>query len=316
MWLNAMWRCESSRPLSDVTSKSAAQITYLLSCRPPSSIQMYNSSNYGADNPASTNNPFLQNSSHPNNRYPDPSEPLSQPQSQWTDNDDPTLSTGPQPQYQPDTYQRYPTTTLPLGYTPQPPQIPSQSPIISGGYGYTPQPPQIPSQSSSISGGYGYLQSGQPPLQPEYNLAQQQVNSPNYVSQLDPFKQLEIPQGWDAATSQSQQPFNSTDLSTFGYGQKRKVPPKSRQLTNDNFEYGNTNRNNQNNSLGYSSGYPDSRRYIRTHEQEVDESNERLGYSSGYLDSRRYIRNHEQEVDESNELDDDDGENRERNEFN
>ena len=270
MWLNAMWRCESSRPLSDVTSKSAAQITYLLSCRPPSSIQMYNSSNYGADNPASTNNPFLQNSSHPNNRYPDPSEPLSQPQSQWTDNDDPTLSTGPQPQYQPDTYQRYPTTTLPLGYTPQ--------------------PPQIPSQSSIISGGYGYLQSGQPPLQPEYNLTQQQVNSPNYVSQLDPFKQLGIPQGWDAATSQSQQPFNSTDFSTFGYGQKRKVPPKSRHLTNDNFEYGNTtNRNNQNNSLGYSSGYPDS---------------------------RRYIRNHEQEVDESNELGDDDGENRERYEFN
>ena len=279
---------------------------------------MYSSSTY---NPPLTNNPFIENTSDPNNRYPD----LSQ---QW------------QPQYQNDIYQQphppvqqqqisspyaqqpslfqvpqqlpqiplsHPPSQIQLSHPPpQPlthpsPNYPSPYQQPSSQQGPPPSTSFKPSSSfgqtltSSISGGgpYGYLQSGQPPLQqqqtsgPVYNPAQQQLNNPNYVAQLDPFGR--IPQAWDATTSQSQQPVKSTDLSTFEkrdplqsqqptnnnfeFGKTTNRTPQSQQPTSNNFEYGNTtNRNNQNNSFGFSpSGDPHPRDYIRSHKQEIED---------------------------------------------
>ena len=245
---------------------------------------MYGS--YGPNNPPSTNppltnNPFIENTSHPSNRYPDlSSPPTGSTQPQWTD---PALLSGPQPQYQPDIYQQYPTVLqqqITTGYTPQQhPQfqvVPQQlgQPLIQAS-----QPPQnyplyqqshlqpapqptAPFQptstfgqslQSSITGGsYGYPQSGHHlPPQPTYNPAQQQLlNNPNYVPQLDPY--APISQGWaaDTATPQSQ-PVNLSNNNTFGYG----------------------NNNNQINSgpVGFSpSGDPHPRDYIRNHRQEIE----------------------------------------------
>lgn len=231
---------------------------------------MYGS--YGATNPPLTNNPFIENSSHPSNRYPDLSI-----QPQWTD---PTLLTGTQQQYQPDIYQQYPPVLqqqIPTGYSQQPPpqfQVPQQlgQPQIQVSQNYPPyqqsqlQPAPPPTTSfqptsafgqslqSSISGGYGYPQSGphQPPSQQAsaYNPAQQQLlNNPNYVSQLDPYAPP-ISQGWAADTT---------------------ATPQSQSLgpANNNFGYG--NQINSGPGVGFSpSGDPHPRDYIRSHRQEIE----------------------------------------------
>ena len=230
---------------------------------------MYGSSSY--NNPPLTNNPFIESTSHPSERYPDISSPPSQPsQQQWTD---PAHLTSPQQQYQPDIYQRYPVQQ---GYPPQPQQFqptlqqhiplsqPPQPPqnYLSQYQSPPPQPapqPTGPFQPNSTFGqtlpssmnvdGYGYPQSGQPiPQQqhttPVYNPAQQQLSNPSYVAQFDPYAS----QGWatDTATPQSQQSLSSTN-------------------NNTNFGYGNSNNNN----LG-PSGEPHPRDYIHSHRQEIE----------------------------------------------
>ena len=233
-------------------------------------------SSYDATNPPLTNNPFIENASHPSNRYPDIS--AAQPQlTTWTD---PTLLTGPQQPYQPDIYQQYPPVQhqqIPTGYTQQqqPFQLPQQPQIQLSpqpqNYPYhPPQPPQPTTsfqptssfgqslQTSISGGGYGYLQSGQhppPPQQPPaYNPAQQQLlNNPNYVAQLDPYGP--IPQGWaaDNATPQSQQSLSSTNNNN-----------------NPHFGYGSSNQINSG-PVGFSSsGDPHPRDYIRSHRQDIE----------------------------------------------
>jgi len=254
---------------------------------------MYGSN--GATNPPPTNNPFIENSSHPSNRYPDLSAPPTQPQ--WTDHTAATLLTGAPQQYQPDIYQQYPPALqqqIPTGYSQQPPpppqfQVPQQQlglgqQVSQQPQNYSPyqqsqlqpqptasfQPTSAFGQSlqSSISGGppggYGYPQSHQPPSQQTsaYNPVQQQLlNNPNYVGQLDPY--APISQGWAAADtvtaaapqSQSLGPDNSSS-NVFGYGNN------------------NLNNNNQINSgpgVGFSpSGDPHPRDYIRSHRQEIE----------------------------------------------
>lgn len=257
---------------------------------------MYSSST--SYNPPLSNNPFIEDPSHPSNRYPD----LSQSQSQWSD------STNPQPQYQPDNIYQYPAPISsaygqqasqfqvsqqrppiypPLSHPPtqisltHPPPQPLSHPPPNYPPPYQQPPPQQgppptapfkPSSSfgqtlqSSMSGGgpYGYLPSGGQPSQtsPAYNPAQLQLNNPSYVAQLDPYGP--IPQGWA-----------TTDTSTATpQSQSHSHSPNSKN--NNNFEYGNnTNRNNQNqnnNSLGFSpSGDPHPRDYIRSHKQEIED---------------------------------------------
>jgi hypothetical protein len=255
---------------------------------------MYGSQAYGATNPPLTNNPFIETSSHPSNRYPDLSTPPTQQPQSWTD---PTLLTQ-QYHQQPDIYQQYPPVQqqIPTGYSQQqqhqqpPPQfqVPQQQlgqpqiQVSQQPQNYPPpyQQPQLQpspqpttsfqptsafgqSLQSSISGGgsYGYPQSG--PHQPSqqqtsaaYNPAQQQLlNNPNYVGQLDPY--APISQGWAADTT---------------------TTPQSQGPVNNNFGYGNNNNNNQINSgpgpggaVGFSpSGDPHPRDYIRNHRQEIE----------------------------------------------
>jgi hypothetical protein len=223
---------------------------------------MYGS--YSPTNPPLTNNPFIENASHPSTRYPDLSTPPIQPQlTTWTD---PTLSTGPQSQYQPNIYQQYPQIQpqqIPPGYTQQlplqpPPFQPSQPPQ---NYPYQqPQPLQTtpfnPSSSlgqPSITGsnyGGGYLQSQPPP----YNPAQQQLlNNPNYISQFDPYAPTS--QGWGDTTTTPQ----SQSLST------------PTNIINSNTGYGNNSNQFNSGPVGFSrSGDPHPRDYIRSHKQEIE----------------------------------------------
>ena len=226
---------------------------------------MYGSSSY---TPPLTNNPFIQNTSDPSNRFPDISSPPPQPQSQWTD---PTLITGPQPQYQPTgIYQQYPPIQQQqIPWQPPPQFQPTQQPQIQPqnypspfqqAPAQSPQPTPAfqPSssfgqtlQSSMSGGGYGYLQSGQPlPQQttPAYTPAQQQLNNPNYIAQFDP-----LSQGWTADTTTTAPPQSQQSLSP---------------TNNTNFGYVNSN---QNNNLGFSpSGDPHPRDYIRSHRKDIE----------------------------------------------
>jgi hypothetical protein len=243
---------------------------------------MYGS--YGPTNPPLTNNPFIENASHPSSRYPDLSVPPPT-QSQWPD---PTPLLGAQQQYQPDIYQQYPPVMqqqIPPGYSQQPSQfqVPqqqlgqpqmqvSQQPQNYPTYQQSqlqPAPQQTPSfqpssafgqtlQTSLSGGAYGYPQSGQhhqpPPQQTSaYNPAQQQLlNNPNYVAQLDPYGS--IPQGWAADTTSTA------------------TPQSQSHSANNNFGYGNNNNNHINSGpVGFSpSGDPHPRDYIRSHRQEIE----------------------------------------------
>jgi len=177
---------------------------------------MYNN---GYGSPEITNNPFINDPSNPQTRFPDisaSSPPIGQ-FTQWLQPGMNDNSTGYQAQqqgmYQQPSYQQQQPQHFNSGYSQQ-----------SGGYlspGVPPQQTGMPFQPTSSFGqqlaanlsgsSYGYLQ-GQPQGQSQsgYNPAQQQLqNNPGYIAQFDPYSM--IGQGWDGqppsqVQNQSQNP--------------------------------------------------------------------------------------------------------------
>ncbi|KAF8808718.1 hypothetical protein BYT27DRAFT_7163973 [Phlegmacium glaucopus] len=215
---------------------------------------------YDSFGPQLTNNPFITDSSHPSNRYPDISTPPTQ--STWND------PANTQQQYQPDIYHQYTQQQqIPLGYAQQqqaqnypPPYQQSQLQLTPS---FQPNSSFGQNLQTAISGsGYGYLQQGQqqPQLpQNAYNPAQQQLqNNPGYIAQFDPYGP--ISQGWADTTSSLTQ---SQSLSS---------PISPTTNSNNNFGYGNSNQIiTPSGPAGFSpSGDPHPREYIRSHRQEIE----------------------------------------------
>ena len=223
---------------------------------------MYGS--FGATNPQLTNNPFIADSSHPSNRFPDISTPPTQ--SQLTTWNDPTFSSGNQQQYQPDIYHQYAQQQqqqqVPLGYAQQqqqqqPPNYlspyPQSQPQLTTSF----QPNSSFGQNlqAAVNGSsYGYLQGQQQPQaqQNGYNPTQQQLQTnPGYIAQFDPY--APISQGWaDATTYPTQSLSSPTKNNNFGYGNSNHIIMPS-------------------GAAGFSpSGDPHPREYIRSHKQEIE----------------------------------------------
>ncbi|KAF9468098.1 hypothetical protein BDZ94DRAFT_1247177 [Collybia nuda] len=178
------------------------------------------SNGYGG--PEITNNPFIDDPSHPQTRFPDLNHPSSPPNggqyTQWLQHDMGQNNTGYPGQqsnlYQPPPYQQ-----------PQPQQYSSMygqqqaGYLSSGAPGAIPQATGMPFQPTSSFGqqlaanmsgsSYAYLH-GQTSGQQPYTVAQQTQNNPGYIAQFDPY--ASIGQGWDGQThqTQSQPPQNST----------------------------------------------------------------------------------------------------------
>lgn len=172
----------------------------------------------------SGNNPFAsQASAH--TRYPElSSDPSSAHFTSWIQGQQSTE------------YQQSPQQSLSPQFSPVSPPFtsPLQSPPFqpSSFFGQ-----QLAAASGQLGTSYGYLQ-GQTTSAPQsYNPVQQQLNNPAYVSQFDPYSS--VSQGWDASTTQTQQPTQQTGAtSTAG------TAPHNSHL------------------------HP--REYLRTHKQEVD----------------------------------------------
>lgn len=205
---------------------SSSQSTHLIiSARGIVWNKMYSNSGYNtADSgPELTNNPFINDPSNPQTRFPDISGG--------------STSSSPAPQNS-----QY-TSWLPgggglttnlTGYSPQQyqqQQIPfqqQQQPLYNGAYsngmqGLVPQPTNQLFQPSSSFGqqlvgqvngsSYGYLQGVQTQAQPSYNPVQQQLQSPTYLAQFDPY--ASIGQGWEGQPNQSQSTMTSPTQSSF-----------------------------------------------------------------------------------------------------
>jgi len=169
---------------------------------------MYNN---GYSSPEFTNNPFINDPRNPQTRFPDLST-VSGAQTQWLQSPTDSNQMGyqqAQGMYQQPSYQQQQPQLSP-GYAQQTGYM---SPGVSPGL--APQPTGIPFQPTSsfgqqlaanISGSsYGYLQgqNGQPQQQ-GYNPAQQQLQSPSYVSQFDPY--ASIGQGWNGENQMQNAP--------------------------------------------------------------------------------------------------------------
>ncbi|KAF5382102.1 hypothetical protein D9615_004333 [Tricholomella constricta] len=217
-------------------SSSRAPIT----CTIPSTGLMYNNG-YGA--PEITNNPFINDPRNPQSRFPDLST-MSDSQTQWLQ---PPSNANPagyhQGTYQQPLYQQQSQLS---------PDYAQPTRLMSPGFspGIAPQPTGIPFQPTSafgqqlaanISGtSYGYLQgqAGQQHPQQQYHPVQQQLQSPTYVAQFDPY--ASIGQGWNGEA----QPHNQMQNTTAGGG------PVSTSAS--------------------SSGNPHPREYLRTHKAEIE----------------------------------------------
>lgn len=171
------------------------------------------SNGYGS--PEITNNPFINDPSNAQTRFPDlnsPSSPLNGGQyTQWLQHDAGQNYTGNPGQqhglYQQPSYQQQQPQQYGSVYGQQPGYL---SP--GGAQNVMPQATGMPFQPTSsfgqqlaanISGSsYGYLQ-GQTPGQQAYSTAQQQTQSnPGYIVQFDPY--ASIGHGWDGQVPQSQ----------------------------------------------------------------------------------------------------------------
>ena len=104
--------------------------------------------------------------------------------------------------------------------------------------------------SSQIHGSrYGYLNGQQQQQQSTYNPAQQQLSSPSYIAQLDPYSS--IGQGWDGSQSQSQ-----------GSQMQMQNPTGMQSPTGTGSFQGGTSRS--------AKGEYHPREYIRTHKGEIE----------------------------------------------
>ncbi|KAG9225030.1 hypothetical protein CCMSSC00406_0001819 [Pleurotus cornucopiae] len=151
---------------------------------------------YAPKSPHITNNPFVSDPSNAQGRYPDISVPSPPANGQFTSWIQPGQNNYQTPQLQP-TYQpqQQPLQQFATGYGSLP----------GGGSGFLspiqPQPTSQPFQPSSTFGrqltaqvngsSYGYL-SGEPTGVPQqqYAPAQQQLSSPTYIAQFDPYSSL------------------------------------------------------------------------------------------------------------------------------
>ncbi|ESK94613.1 hypothetical protein Moror_14337 [Moniliophthora roreri MCA 2997] len=185
---------------------------------------MYN----GYASPGPTNNPFSSDPSSAYNRFPNIDTSPSPPNPQFTSWMQPGSGSGfqsPQPQQQQQQqYQQYNPQFNPGGYSMQNmggQQWGMQSPI-SQPTGFQPTSnfgQQLASQANGSS--YGYLNGQQQQQQQQhYNPAQQQLASPGYLSQFDPY--ASIGQGWDGSSQivqqtpqQIQSPMSPTSGSGF-----------------------------------------------------------------------------------------------------
>ncbi|KAF8227309.1 hypothetical protein L208DRAFT_1366334 [Tricholoma matsutake] len=191
--------------------------------------------------PAFTNNPFVNDPTDAQSRFPDLSSPSPSNGTQYTQ----WLQPAPVPSATP--YQ-----TQPQGLYQQQQQQPQYGSVQSA-YALSGSPQQqkgMPFQPSSafgqqlaanISGSsYGYLQGQAQPQQPEYNPVQQQLQSPTYIAQLDPY--ASIGQGWDGQNQPQSQGQNTTATGSYSTSSSSISP----------------------------SGDPHPRDYIRNHKPELE----------------------------------------------
>ena len=198
---------------------------------------------------AFTNNPFISDPTNAQSRFPDlttPSPPNNTQYTQWLQSAQPNAN----PYLQPGLHSQQPlqqTSNLQPAYVV--PQQPSGIPF---------QPSSSFGQQLAVNMGgssYGYLQAqGQPPPPPqqqqqqqlqqqEYNTVQQQLQSPTYIAQFDPY--ASIGQGWDGQSQHQNLVQNPSN--TGGYS----TSPTSSSSTSP-------------------SGDPHPRDYIRTHKVELE----------------------------------------------
>jgi hypothetical protein len=168
---------------------------------------------------AYTNNPFISDPTNAQSRFPDLSDPSHSNDSQYTQwiQSPPTHLTQQQQrlyqqpqqqqQQQQPQQQQYGSNFQPGYFTPASPQQPTSMPFQpSSSFGQ-----QL---AATISGSsYGYLQ-GQGQSQPTgYNPVQQQLQSPTYIPQFDPYSS--IGQGWEPQNQTQTQVHSPT--TTGGY---------------------------------------------------------------------------------------------------
>ncbi|KAF9003933.1 hypothetical protein BDQ17DRAFT_1279315 [Cyathus striatus] len=214
---------------------------------------MYNSGYSTSPPVAGINNPFSSDPSNPRNRFPEISSPTSDGGSQyiaWLNNGINSNPTGyPQqqqqqiPQFQQPGFQQQMPQEMNTGYG-------QQSGYLNSPSGFQPTSSFGQQLAAHVSGSsYGYLNgqpTGMPPQQQNaYRPAQQQVQSPGYVAQFDPY--APIGQGWDGQ--------NQNKMT-----QSQSQPPNQFQAQSQQSVGTSVNSTN--------SSHP--REYIRTHKAEIE----------------------------------------------
>jgi hypothetical protein len=239
-WLVARPKTKTKMRFSSICSSSSIQHVISADCIITS---MYNDA-YAT---AFTNNPFISDPTNAQSRFPDLSNPSNDNQyTHW-------IQSLPNPYYQ--------QQQQPQQQQRQQPQQPQQygSNFQAGHFTPLPQQPTgMPFQPSSsfgqqltanLSGSYGYLQGQGQPQQAEYNPVQQQLQSPTYIPQFDPYSS--IGQGWDGQNQPQDQSRNQSHVhsstTTGGYSNPS---PSSSSIS--------------------PSGDPHPREYIRSHKLEIE----------------------------------------------
>lgn len=196
---------------------------------------------HNAYTPDVSNNPFINDPTNPQSRFPDLSRISSPPAQQWYQAPSDANYVGYQapPMYQQPTNQGYPTNYLtPGSLSPGLVQQPTGAP-------FRPTSTFGQQLAANISGSsYGYLQ-GQPTGQQQnvYHPAQQQLqNNPGYIAQFDPYASLG--QAWDNPRQPSIQSQATQNPSSSSIG----------TITTSTSP----------------SGVPHPREYLRTHKAEVE----------------------------------------------
>ena len=166
--------------------------------------------------PAFTNNPFINDPTNVQSRFPDlSSSPSPSNNTQYTKWLQPAPNpnatsylTQPTSLYQQQQQQQYGSA--------QPGYFLSGSPQQQTSLPFQPSSSFGQQMAANISGtSYGYLQGQAQPQQTEYNPVQQQLQSPTYIAQFDPY--APIAQGWDGLgqpQSQGQTPSTTSGYST------------------------------------------------------------------------------------------------------
>ena len=254
---------------------------------PQRQVSMYSNGGYGSTNPEITNNPFINDPTNAQSRFPDLSATVQSPVSQGA-------PTGQYTSWPPGGYQPQPGSMYPVqqGY----PQQQQQQPYDGGGGGggggggyviagsgylspglgqLQPQPTyKQPFQPSSAFGqqlvgqvngsGYGYLQ-GQAqggPKPESLSAPQHQIrNNPGYIAQFDPY--ASIGQGWDGQNQQGQGQSQSQS-------QLLSVSPTRSSFSSPISTSTPTSTSTNPTSSNPTSSNPHPRDYLRSHKAELE----------------------------------------------